>query len=168
MLRFFKKSLKIEDTSDGLIITIPSEKTWIELLFSGAWYGIWYVFFGVTCIFWFSMFPGFSLSKILLPIIFIFWTISGLKKIINYQQELPANEIIEFKSQRLIIKKKNLFYTLGKSYDLKLVRFFATSNHENGALEFNYKNQTVVFGHDLDKSEGYDLINLLKAKKLID
>ena len=164
------------DTPAGLVINIPSSKSWILFLFLGFWLCGW--FFGEV-----SAIRELATGKTAAGIgLFMVgwlgaWTVGGAVAIYFWLWNAAGHEIISLTPTSLTLRRDILGFGRSKEYDLPSVKNlrtvpslgnsnfnYTTQSLAGGAMAFDYGAKTFRFGGGLDEAEAAHLIDVLKSR----
>lgn len=166
---------KIDKSSGGLRISIPSKKNWFGLLFGTAWLGGWYFGFksAITTISFDSNEFG---ADGFMTFWLIGWTIGGLAIIIFLLWGYFGQEKIKVDSGEMLFEKTIFGIGLKKRFEANEIKNFRTEKTETGIfgknglafwglgpgqIKFDYGLKTFSFGLGVDDSEANYLVELL-------
>jgi len=171
---------KIEKTTDGYTVTIPSKKNWFALLFGTAWLGAWYFGFK-NAIGMFNI--NNNSSNIEIDGFMSFWligsTIGGLVVVFMLHWGYFGKEKIEFNRQK--VKFEKTIFGIGIKKDLEKIEvtnFRTEQINESffggnrwtfwglgpGKIKFDYGFKTYSFGLAVDDAEANYLVKELNKK----
>lgn len=176
----------IDDNNYRIVIAVPSQKSWLIIIFIGAWLVMWS--FGIIAICLEKAFsnsndspPGivlllmlcFCAAIMIIPLRIFLWSVMG-------------KEIISVEQGAITLDKKHLLFYKAKSYDLNEARNFRVQEDNSimltpfgirpsslmkignsGIIKFDYGLQTLRFADGIDEAEANYLLQKLRDKKLI-
>ncbi|MCU0437256.1 MAG: hypothetical protein MUC49_05030 [Raineya sp.] len=185
MEKLYNGRVKLNENIYGLEIIIPTKKNWFFIIFNGAWLVGWVVgeMIGITFL---TLTIFIRELSFILSILFwlCLWTLIGFFTLKLLLWNAIGKEIITFRKESFMIRKKGLLFSKPKNYDthevknIKIQEEESTSNkfllsrnlafyHTNGTIRFNYGSQNVKFGDGIDESEAHFILEKLKAKKIL-
>jgi hypothetical protein len=172
----------IERTGMSLVLTVPSRKNWIQIIFVGIWSMVWLlvtlgVFGGILFRLLGSVVTqapaGITLALLGPGLFFLVWSalwlFGGLFAIYNLLWQLVGREIIEFNPEAISVMRKTFILEPPKMYDGVHVKELRVSlyapqmswwyganrsfwSRNYGTLAFDYGAKTVRFG-DMEEAE---------------
>lgn len=189
-----KKRYKLEESSSGTVITIPSKKNWFMIVFLGFWLIGWAVgeitVIGILSAGIFKLTsnglseitksgPG-AIGGLFLMAWLGGWTVGGIFAIYVWLWQVRGIERISLSYEALVLEKITPIWKRKKEYHLRDVVSLRQSNMSSsmwtmsggmefwgisgGRLAFDYGAKTVRFGIGLDEVETKFLIKDIEKK----
>lgn len=151
-----------------LEIKIRAVRHWPSLVFLVGWLGIWAI--GVFFVFDALIKSNFQLDSFELFILFwlAIWIIGGFRAFSGFLWSIFGREYITVTTRFLTIKR-GVFLLRKKEFEVSKIQELGL-NHaklfgriEDPKLSFNYGDQTIEFGGEIDASEANFMLKKLKA-----
>jgi hypothetical protein len=164
------------DTPAGLVINIPSAKSWFLILFLGFCLCEW-LLGEVSAIRSLAIGKMASGKTLFVVVWLVGWTVGGCYFIYVWLWNLAGHEIVSLTPASLTIRRDILGFGRSGEYDLpslKNLRIAPTFGNTNsnfpkpslvgGTIAFDYGAKTFRFGGGLDDAEASHLIDVLKSR----
>lgn len=157
-----------EETADRLKITLPVKRNWLFFLIFSLlllfWVAglVWGVVFTINDVAFSGERYAFVFTIILLIWLYIWFR---LGKIIwrLWQHQAANREILFIDKERLIIRRPVSILGITDAYDREYISpFLFSKKHESPG--FDYGNQRVYFGEDLEQKTANDLVRFLNKR----
>ena len=189
-----KKRYKLEESTIGIAITIPSRKNWFMILFLGFWLVGWAIgeisVIGILSAGIFRLISN-GLPEIITSGIGAFgglflvawlgaWTVGGAFAIYAWLWQVKGFERISLSFEAFVVEKITPIWKRKKDYRLRDVASLRLSNSSSsmwtmsgsmefwgisgGRIAFDYGAKTVRFGIGLDEAEAKFLIKDIEKK----
>ena len=165
---------KTEDLGDGLFISIPSRKQWLQIILLSFWLAAWA--FGEIGVSW-VLIRGEAFGPTLFMIVWlVMWTFAGFYAIYMWAWQLFGEEVIEVTGQSIIISRVVLGFSIPKEYSAEYIKELRISTVFNGndlfgwsrtmgywgmgagLIAFDYGAQTIRFGGGIDEAEAKQIM----------
>ncbi len=176
----------INESYNGVEITIPAQKNWFVIIFISFWLCMWLLFeILMPTLFLNDGGPG---PGIVFGIVWLGgWTVGGVFAASTWWWNVSGKEVVTVTSGVLTIKRKGSLAKT-RSYDLAEAKNFRSVEEptfdfgfgfgrrafvnpwkpaKNGTVKFDYGLGTVTFGDWLSQAEGNLIIETLRGKRLI-
>jgi hypothetical protein len=164
------------DTPAGLVINIPSAKSWYLILFLAFWLFGWLL--GEVSAIRSLAIGKMAAGKTLFVVVWLLgWTVGGCYFSYVWLWNLAGHEIVSLTPTSLTIRRNILGFGQSSEYDLPSVKnlrvapTFGKSNANfptlsliGGTIAFDYGAKTFRFGSSLDEAEASHLVELLKSR----
>jgi len=167
---------KIEESSRGLKIHIPTKKNIFMILFTTAWLGGWAI--GEVMVFRLLLFgesPPFPANAFLIFWL-VGWTIGGGWAIYSWFWTVKGVEIITLDSTYLTVKRDLFGFGKTKEYELQHIRNlrigtasfnetgFGSWGNSGGTIAFDHGAKTIRFGSSIEEGEADIILSKMKEK----
>lgn len=174
----------IEDTLNGVQISIPSKKNWFIIIFLGAWLGGWFMgeTFAIGAL---SGLFGDGPASLFLLFWLIAWTAGGFFAFRTFLWMIVGKEIISLERGMLTVDKKGALLAKPKTYEIKEIKNIRINDTQsnnglwgnyqtnsmgiaaNGTIKFDYGLKTIRMADGISEAEANFIIEKLKEKKIL-
>ncbi|MCK4886231.1 MAG: hypothetical protein KAS96_02525 [Planctomycetes bacterium] len=169
---------QIENTFEGLRITIPSKKNYFLIFFIGFWLIGWG--FGEVTVLFQIFRPEMGAVKLFMLAWLGAWTVGGAFAIYVWLWNVNGKEIINVSSTEFQILRTVAGLARSKEYDVASIAnlrsqlqtrsMFGSANGmefcgiSGGSIAFDYGHSTHRFGAKLDEAEAQHIVSTIKNK----
>ena len=170
---------KITETSDRLILEIPSRKQWFVVIFLAVWLSFWFLAVASVVPTMLTNTSFRSGPSLIFLVVWLFGFVGGGVFGLYIWIKLTFGlEISEFSSASISIGEKILFYERGQSFDSHSIlrlrglpvsepSWFDQRHLWTGgaaSLGFDYGSRTIRFGRGIDEAEATQLLERIITK----
>ena len=179
----FKGIAVLNDTLQGLEITIPTKKNVLLILFLSFWLCGWLMgeTFALRTVG--GLLHTVNFAGLFVALWLCGWTIGGFFAIRTLVWNLIGKEILNFEQGQLTVQKKGALFFKPSTYDLNEAKSFRVQDdkfgyggarrtglaplYDGGTIRFNYGMKTLRIAGGVDEAEAEFILAKLKSKKIL-